>query len=103
MTISREQQMEWLELEKKKREGLLAEDREEWHRLYSCESDALKQEIIIIDAILSALEGPSEEERKELLAHFDEYCPGSPLPMGCKKCNKIRALILGHAAKEGEE
>jgi hypothetical protein len=49
----------------------------------------------------AAKESITEEERKELLDHFNEYSPGMPLPQGCEKCNKIRALILGHAAQNG--
>jgi hypothetical protein len=55
----------------------------------------------VIDAILAALSGPSEEERADLVNHFDIEVG---VKEDCPTCQKIRALILGNPApRENEE
>jgi hypothetical protein len=59
-----------------------------------------KQSIEIINFILAELDGPSKEERQNLLWHFYGHLVGWHDRATCPKCLEIEALILGHAREE---
>jgi len=95
MTKPISEMIAWLEGEKNERENALPHKEYRYGTITEKEKD-----IAIIDAILAALSGPSEEERQNLLGHCYGHLVGWHDRATCPKCLEIEALILGHAREE---
>jgi len=65
--------------------------------------EAHKNDLKIYLSILSALEGPSEEERKKLFEALADSATSRGWIGRIKEFDAIKDLILGRAAKEGEK
>jgi len=76
----------------------------EFRREISVANDSLAN-VEIIDSILAALEPVTEEGRKILAEHLEWIFERAGLTEShqCSRCRRIRAIILGHAAKERKE
>ena len=95
----------WLELKKREFFGLPKwrenPDLPFWMKK---EIEDIERENAIIDSILAALSGPSEKRRKILAGHLYSWWSTYDFSeLHKENYDKIRALILGHAAGEGEK